>query len=360
MVPYSDLGKIMTIIYAIPTIALGMSLYLSAGHIVTAFTQTTVLLFYNEYLGKKLERKSFSIQVMTVQTILTLMVWMIFSLVSMYSANQEIDRFIDGVYFAFLTISTVGFGDFSYSSERAFNTNPLIWVIHAVLFCVGTGAIASIIGSINELIANGNIKIPSCLRQNKKEVLGLKQMFKRSQSEFMSIALHKTESIEANKQNGDSISRELTLDVIPKDRNDKEENSNINQPSDLGMLNQTFVDEQINHSVNNKDKTDQNNNDPADSHLHSCLCQDKTSVSLQQQTKTENISVATQTDPSEHDTSLHNNHGSKKNCENKRILIKTSLPKLIKCCDKTTEELNNIEHSSTNDSAEKSYNSPVK
>uniref|UniRef100_A0A7M5WXW9 Potassium channel domain-containing protein n=1 Tax=Clytia hemisphaerica TaxID=252671 RepID=A0A7M5WXW9_9CNID len=187
VVPYSDLGKIVTIIYSIPSIALGMSLYLSAGHIVTAFTQTSVLLFYNEYLGRKLEKKTFSVHVMVVQTMLTLIVWIVFSFVSMYSSFTPINRFIDGLYFAFLTISTVGFGDFSYSSEQAFNTNFFVWVIHAVLFCIGTGAIASIIGSINELIANGNIKLPSCCRQNKQDILGLTEMLKQTKPSFLAI-----------------------------------------------------------------------------------------------------------------------------------------------------------------------------
>lgn len=282
-----------------------MSLYLSAGHIITAFTQTAVLLFYNEYLGRKLDRKSFSMQVMTVQTILTLIVWMIFSLVSMYSAAQEVDRFIDGVYFAFLTISTVGFGDFSYSSERAFNTNPMVWVIHAILFCMGTGAIASIIGSINELIANGNIKIPSCLRQNKEEVLSLQQMFARTQSNFMPIAVPKSEPAELNKQNRDSASDEPIKNVIPKNgKVEDEENSNINQPSNKGVLNSTFVEDSVDQKLNNKDLTDQNNNDNADdttiytdsSHLFACSCQES-SGSLKQNQKT--VSVATQTGLSE-------------------------------------------------------------
>jgi len=177
----------MTIVYSIPSIALGMSLYLSAGHIVTALTQTSVLLFYNEYMGKKLDKKAFSVHVMVLQTVVTLVVWMVFSVVSMYSSFRPIDRFLDGVYFAFLTISTVGFGDFSYSSEAALNTNFLLWALHAVLFCVGTGAIASIIGSINELIENGNIKVPKCCRNNKDDILGLTEMLKQTKPDFLTL-----------------------------------------------------------------------------------------------------------------------------------------------------------------------------
>lgn len=324
-----------------------MSLYLSAGHIVTAFTQTAVLLFYNEYLGKKLKRKSFSVQVMTVQTILTLMVWMIFSLVSMYSANQEIDRFIDGVYFAFLTISTVGFGDFSYSSERAFNTNPLIWVIHAVLFCIGTGAIASVIGSMNELIANGNIKIPSCLRQNKEEVIGLEQMFARTQSKLITIGLPSPKSIEpaeSNKDNEDILSYETAQEVIPKDTNVKEqENSDINQPSDFGVPNSNFVEESeddnnLNHKDeqnNDKDLTDDTTICIDSSQLYFCSCQDGKHSSSSSQQKLQ-VSVATQTEPSQTQqdrTALQNN-------PNVKIIVKTSPNK---SCHKVTNKLNNID-----------------
>ena len=215
--PRSDLGKMMTIVYSIPSIALGMSLYLSAGHIVTALTQTSVLLFYNKYMGRKLDKKVFSVHVMVLQTVLTLVVWMIFSVVSMYSSFKPIDRFLDGVYFAFLTISTVGFGDFSYSSEAALNVSFFLWVLHAILFCVGTGSIASIIGSINELIDNGNIKLPKCCRNNKEDILGLTDMLKQTRPDFLTM------DPSALGELRDSIARDESKERCDPEADNKEE-----------------------------------------------------------------------------------------------------------------------------------------
>ncbi|XP_066926372.1 open rectifier potassium channel protein 1-like [Clytia hemisphaerica] len=195
IVPYSRIGKGLTILYAFPTIALGMSLYLSAGHVVTAFTEACVLLFYNNMLNRRLEKKTFSVHVMVVQTFFTFLLWVAFSFVCMYSSYQTVTEYSDAFYIAFLTISTVGFGDFSYSSEKAFRTHFLVWTTHAVLFTISTGAIAYLMSSVNELIANGNIKIPKwCMRSARKSSVVPAEVLTKVKSSFRNLNKKKEQS----------------------------------------------------------------------------------------------------------------------------------------------------------------------
>ena len=106
-------------------------------------------------------------------------------------------------------------------------------------------------------------------------------MFAQTQSKLMTIELPSPESLEP--------SNETTQEVIPKDTNVKEqENLNINQPSDFGVLNSNFVeDSEDNNNLNHKDEQN-NNNDLTDgttiyidsSQLYSCPCEDGKHSSL--------------------------------------------------------------------------------
>ena len=64
----------------------------------------------------------------------------------------SINRFLDSVYFVIVSISTVGFGDIPWKSQKCYNKSIfiLILTIATVIFAMGT--FASTITEINLLI----------------------------------------------------------------------------------------------------------------------------------------------------------------------------------------------------------------
>ena len=84
-----------------------------------------------------------------MQFMLTILLWLFLALVdhSVYEGR----RYLNSMYFAMATVSTVGFGDFSWSSEDCFNAGFHYLVISAMLFLFSMGVFASSITTINEM-----------------------------------------------------------------------------------------------------------------------------------------------------------------------------------------------------------------
>jgi len=148
VVPYSDTGKIVTIICTIPTIAMVMTSYIFAGKIITALIKLFVLLIRKKCFRIKHSRR-FTMQCVILQSVLTVLLWL--SLASVDHSIYEGRRYLDSLYFAMATVSTVGFGDFSWSSEDCFNAGFQYLIISSTVFLFSMGVFASAITTINEM-----------------------------------------------------------------------------------------------------------------------------------------------------------------------------------------------------------------
>ena len=141
----------MTIIVVLPLIALVMTSYVYAGEVITSLTYITVLQIRQRVFNMYSERHFIQ------QAILFQFNFMIFLWVGLSAVDQHINSnnrtFLDSLYFGMVTISTVGFGDFSWSSEQCYRVGLHFLIFSMIAFVFSMGTFASSITQISSLVA---------------------------------------------------------------------------------------------------------------------------------------------------------------------------------------------------------------
>lgn len=135
-----------------------MSVYISAGKLLTSTTKLVILFIESYFFGRK-ATKHLTAKMIVINMIKTILLWLIYSWLCINSSNFGPNgiSYGDALYFGFITITTIGFGDISYSSEVA-SREFYIFFFHSLVFVFATGAIASVITELNNIGASKTIK----------------------------------------------------------------------------------------------------------------------------------------------------------------------------------------------------------
>ena len=110
----SDLGKFITILYAIPSIGVTMQMLVNAGKIMNNITQLGIV-FVEKKVLKRSRLSNASIKTFCGQVLFATTLWFVLAAINSMEKAQG-QRFRDSVYFIFISLATIGFGDFYFDT----------------------------------------------------------------------------------------------------------------------------------------------------------------------------------------------------------------------------------------------------
>lgn len=163
VVTYSKTGKIATILYTIPSIAVSLNCLTICANILLTISKLVITIFEVKILKRKKEDNTriehLSVKVFILQVVTAVWLWISSSLIAY--TYEDLD-FIDSVYFVLISLTTVGFGDIPYTVEKYLN-KPLIFILAFTIFFYGMAVMTSVITSFSEVI---NVKKGKKTRKN--------------------------------------------------------------------------------------------------------------------------------------------------------------------------------------------------
>ena len=194
VVPLSDTGKIVTMFYAIPGIALNFSTYSYIARALIGLNEMAVI-FIEIKLFKRRFIKDINIKVLIVQICMT--IGMLCSQAALsHMKETENYGYLDSVYFVYSTLTTIGFGDFHYKFEK-YVYKPHLFILSATLNASGLGLIASIVANISTMLTTTSIK-PTTRKMSRR----LTQVTDINQEDLASVPdMLTTTSIQQTSQN---------------------------------------------------------------------------------------------------------------------------------------------------------------
>ena len=147
-VPQSVMGKALTMVYALIGIPLTSAAMIYVGRVITLAIKL-LLVTIEECLRKNTISK-LKIKAACVEVFLCLLNLYILSLYQHLTGLRNYS-FFDAVYFSFITITTIGFGDIQFDQTYYYNIEQYeIWAIYFIdmgLFLTNFALFASIIDS---------------------------------------------------------------------------------------------------------------------------------------------------------------------------------------------------------------------
>ncbi|XP_066935430.1 potassium channel subfamily K member 15-like [Clytia hemisphaerica] len=171
VVPYSDTGKIVTMIITLPFIAISMPVYIYTGEMITSVTRIAVVIIRRKF-QRNFSQKYLTLETLVSQMFMTIVVWLSLAAIDYSIYVDENKRFFDSMYYSMMTISTVGFGDFYWSSEDCFNKGFHYLLLSSFCFLFSMGTFASTLTQVNKLICDLTTKKPNFLRKVRKMTEG--------------------------------------------------------------------------------------------------------------------------------------------------------------------------------------------
>jgi len=167
----------------LPSIVMNMAVYIFAGEMITASLQLFVLFTRKRVLGIK-HSHHYELQTVVLQLVFTIVLWLVLAATD-YVVEKGNRRYLDCIYFAMITISTVGFGDMWWSAEKYWDVGPHYLLINMTVFLFSMGIFASTITVVNSImmrytnqrLAKAKMKIKSIKRkeENNNENNDVKQ-----------------------------------------------------------------------------------------------------------------------------------------------------------------------------------------
>ena len=148
IVARSDVGKALTIIYAMIFIPITTASVVFCGRFITAAIKYLIIFFESKVL-KRDKIVKFRVKIILAQTLLNLASVTALS-VFYYRTLLRNKSFFDSVYFVFITLSTIGFGDINLDLHFLSNSTLTIFfsiLLEWVLFYIGFSSLASLIST---------------------------------------------------------------------------------------------------------------------------------------------------------------------------------------------------------------------
>ncbi|XP_057297355.1 two pore potassium channel protein sup-9-like [Hydractinia symbiolongicarpus] len=146
-VPVTDLGKFVTMLYAIPGIAITITGYTFLGRLLTNLTRICIIRFEQRILKHK-KVALLNVKTLIFLTYVAICNLLVFAWMSSLKETENF-RYFDAIYFGFITQTTIGFGDFYYHFEMYFDKPHLLFP-STFFFIIGLGLIAAVIASISD------------------------------------------------------------------------------------------------------------------------------------------------------------------------------------------------------------------
>lgn len=155
IVPRSLPGRCLTIIYSICFIPLNAVELVFTGRLITNLFKLVVLNIEEVLLRRKkvfwIHRKVLFIQMTTLISIMLVHAWIL------HSMAMQNESFINCIYFIYITLSTIGFGDISFDVNYLASLSPvehlLMGTVDPILFYLGFSMLSSLIDSVVSLRA---------------------------------------------------------------------------------------------------------------------------------------------------------------------------------------------------------------
>lgn len=157
VVPASTLGKIVTMIYALPAIGVTVTMYSYAGKFIN--TVTKLFFVYLEiHLLKHKRIHNCSAKAFGGQIFFALSSLLILGGLITYTEREMALSFSDSLYYGFITLTTIGFGDIYIPPERLME-EPWVFVIRLLVFFMGMGAVASAITGLSDMMMANKVEL---------------------------------------------------------------------------------------------------------------------------------------------------------------------------------------------------------
>uniref|UniRef100_A0A7M5U2V6 Potassium channel domain-containing protein n=2 Tax=Clytia hemisphaerica TaxID=252671 RepID=A0A7M5U2V6_9CNID len=149
VVAKSDLGKFLTIIYAMFAIPITTASVVFLGRFITAVIKYLIIFFESRVL-KRDKITKFQRKVIFIEVLLNIILVLILSLLYKKTILQH-QGFLESVYYVLITISTIGFGDVTWDFEYVNNLTQweLLFFLTTSgnLFCLAFASLASLIST---------------------------------------------------------------------------------------------------------------------------------------------------------------------------------------------------------------------
>uniref|UniRef100_A0A7M5WYM0 Potassium channel domain-containing protein n=1 Tax=Clytia hemisphaerica TaxID=252671 RepID=A0A7M5WYM0_9CNID len=150
VVPYSDLGKIVTMLYALPAVGLTLVLYSYAADILIMVTYLVTAKIEKRFLNKI---RICKYKTTMVQVFLSIFGFFGMSIILMLEGERKT---LDNFYLCFISLTTIGFGDIIYSSKDSLK-NPWIYVPQLIVFLFTMATVASTLSAVSELLKKNKL-----------------------------------------------------------------------------------------------------------------------------------------------------------------------------------------------------------
>ncbi|XP_066935446.1 potassium channel subfamily K member 2-like [Clytia hemisphaerica] len=153
-VPYSAVGKILTIVLSIPLIGMTGINLTYAGDLIVTLTKVVMVKFERSFYHRK-SVKICAKKVCVVQFMLLLLVWILFAWCAYYVQRPRLAP-IDAIYFVYVTLTTIGYGDYYFPVDMRVK-HVALSIIVTLLLTVAMATLASVITSIAEIVRSMKI-----------------------------------------------------------------------------------------------------------------------------------------------------------------------------------------------------------
>ena len=167
MITRSDIGKLLTIIYAIPTITLSTITYIYCGQMVKNAVKLFILYVEIQFL-KRNEVKKLALKTVGLQLVLCIIIILMFAWFFTIADSMSLN-FLDSFYFVMVTLLTIGFGDIVVDLQHLV-THPYIFIIGDIIFIFGLGILASLITSLADL-RNKEVPVTTFLKKKTRNIV---------------------------------------------------------------------------------------------------------------------------------------------------------------------------------------------
>lgn len=152
-------------LYTPPGLGLAVGSYIPAGNGLVALTTAFVHMFERKIMKAK-EIKCCELKVLLIQTFLSIAV--VIGIGAWVTIDDLEDyRFLDGVYYAFITVTTIGFGDFEWKFELYYKKLHL-FLFTATFYSIGLGLFASLATSISACVSKYSYVFKICCRKREE------------------------------------------------------------------------------------------------------------------------------------------------------------------------------------------------